>query len=212
MTFRSVDCPGETSPADREASSSSLISENLPAIISPPARESAWRIRPSNGSRDKLNDLTGNELILWTGCCYWPSGANRSSAVWCDKEILPAVTLGKITYAGRRPNFHRDRLGRDPAVPAQARVNWFAVTAFRPFEHWTKPARLARLGTPRMTIVALIPLRRPKAATRVRLVARWAGTDGRRQAFLIAEISNSRTTLSLTRTPPVSSAAFQVMP
>ncbi len=32
------------------------------------------------------------------------------------------------------------------------------------------------------------------------------------QAFLIAEISNSRVTLSLTRTPPVSSAAFQVMP
>ena len=33
-----------------------------------------------------------------------------------------------------------------------------------------------------------------------------------RQAFLIAETSNSRVTLSLTRTPPVSSAAFQVMP
>src|SRR3954470_15010840 len=32
------------------------------------------------------------------------------------------------------------------------------------------------------------------------------------QAFLIAETSNSRTILSLTRTPPVSSAAFQVMP
>ncbi|GAA1477594.1 hypothetical protein GCM10009623_20400 [Nocardioides aestuarii] len=40
--------------------------------------------------------------------------------------------------------------------------------------------------------------------------------DGRRghrgQAFLIAETSNSRAILSLTRTPPVSSAAFQVMP
>ena len=36
--------------------------------------------------------------------------------------------------------------------------------------------------------------------------------DQARQAFLIAEISNSRTTFSLTRTPPVSSAAFQVMP
>ena len=32
------------------------------------------------------------------------------------------------------------------------------------------------------------------------------------QAALIAEISNSRVTLSLTRTPPASSAAFQVMP
>ena len=32
------------------------------------------------------------------------------------------------------------------------------------------------------------------------------------QVFLIAETSNSRVTLSLTRTPPVSSAAFQVMP
>ena len=32
------------------------------------------------------------------------------------------------------------------------------------------------------------------------------------QAVLIAEISNSRVTLSLTRTPPPSSAAFQVMP
>lgn len=32
------------------------------------------------------------------------------------------------------------------------------------------------------------------------------------QADLIAEISNSRVTLSLTRTPPVSRAAFQVMP
>ena len=45
-----------------------------------------------------------------------------------------------------------------------------------------------------------------------------AGPDGRarriglRQAFLIAETSNSRVTLSLTRTPPVSSVAFQVMP
>ena len=37
--------------------------------------------------------------------------------------------------------------------------------------------------------------------------ARGAG-----QAVLIAEISNSRVTLSLTRTPPVSRAAFQVMP
>ena len=34
--------------------------------------------------------------------------------------------------------------------------------------------------------------------------------DERGQAFLIAEISNSRVTLSLTRTPPPSSAAFQV--
>jgi AcrR family transcriptional regulator len=34
----------------------------------------------------------------------------------------------------------------------------------------------------------------------------------RGQAFLIAETSNSRVTLSLTRTPPVSSAAFQLMP
>src|SRR5205823_2636325 len=33
-----------------------------------------------------------------------------------------------------------------------------------------------------------------------------------RQAFLIAEISNSSVTLSLTRTPPPSSAAFQVTP
>ena len=32
------------------------------------------------------------------------------------------------------------------------------------------------------------------------------------QAVLIAETSNSRVILSLTRTPPVSSAAFQVMP
>jgi hypothetical protein len=32
------------------------------------------------------------------------------------------------------------------------------------------------------------------------------------QAFLIAETSNSRVTFSLTRTPPVSSEAFQVMP
>ena len=37
-------------------------------------------------------------------------------------------------------------------------------------------------------------------------------TEMVRQAFLIAETSNSRVTLSLTRTPPVSSAAFQVMP
>ena len=35
---------------------------------------------------------------------------------------------------------------------------------------------------------------------------------GAGQAFLIAETSNSRTILSLTRTPPVSSAAFQVTP
>jgi type IV secretory pathway TrbD component len=35
---------------------------------------------------------------------------------------------------------------------------------------------------------------------------------GVRQAVLIAEISNSRVTFSLTSTPPVSSAAFQVMP
>src|SRR5437773_414989 len=41
-----------------------------------------------------------------------------------------------------------------------------------------------------------------------------AAADGRRrdQAFLIAETSNSRTILSLTRTPPPSSAAFQVTP
>jgi hypothetical protein len=32
------------------------------------------------------------------------------------------------------------------------------------------------------------------------------------QAVLIAETSNSRVILSLTKTPPVSSAAFQVMP
>ena len=32
------------------------------------------------------------------------------------------------------------------------------------------------------------------------------------QGVLIAETSNSRVILSLTRTPPVSSAAFQVMP
>ncbi len=32
------------------------------------------------------------------------------------------------------------------------------------------------------------------------------------QVVLIAETSNSRVILSLTRTPPVSSAAFQVMP
>ena len=36
--------------------------------------------------------------------------------------------------------------------------------------------------------------------------------DERGQTFLIAEISNSRVTLSLTRTPPPSSAAFQVTP
>src|SRR3954453_22978952 len=46
------------------------------------------------------------------------------------------------------------------------------------------------------------------AAGRNRLTAAPPGD----QAFLIAEISNSRTILSLTRTPPVSSAAFQVMP
>src|ERR1700746_2043770 len=41
-----------------------------------------------------------------------------------------------------------------------------------------------------------------------------AAADGRRrdQAFLTAEISNSSVTLSLTRTPPPSSAAFQVTP
>jgi hypothetical protein len=32
------------------------------------------------------------------------------------------------------------------------------------------------------------------------------------QAVLMAETSNSRVTLSLTRTPPVSSATFQVTP
>ena len=37
-------------------------------------------------------------------------------------------------------------------------------------------------------------------------------TVGGGQAFLIAETSNSSTILSLTSTPPVSSAAFQVMP
>jgi hypothetical protein len=46
------------------------------------------------------------------------------------------------------------------------------------------------------------------AAGRNRLAAAPPGD----QAFLIAETSNSRTILSLTRTPPVSSAAFQVMP
>jgi hypothetical protein len=42
------------------------------------------------------------------------------------------------------------------------------------------------------------------------LVRRSPVAEG--QAVLIAETSNSRVTLSLTRTPPVSSAAFQVMP
>ena len=42
--------------------------------------------------------------------------------------------------------------------------------------------------------------------------AAGVGREWDRQAFLIAETSNSRVTLSLTRTPPVSSAAFQVMP
>jgi hypothetical protein len=46
------------------------------------------------------------------------------------------------------------------------------------------------------------------AAGRNRLAAVLPGN----QAFLIAETSNSRTILSLTRTPPASSAAFQVMP
>ena len=41
---------------------------------------------------------------------------------------------------------------------------------------------------------------------------RGAGTAVRGQAVLMAETSNSRVTLSLTSTPPVSSAAFQVTP
>ena len=48
-----------------------------------------------------------------------------------------------------------------------------------------------------------------------REVARSAPTPGFGswvQAVLIAETSNSRVILSLTKTPPVSSAAFQVMP
>ena len=41
----------------------------------------------------------------------------------------------------------------------------------------------------------------------------WGGAGGAAgQADLIAETSNSRVIFSLTRTPPVSSAAFQVMP
>jgi len=44
---------------------------------------------------------------------------------------------------------------------------------------------------------------------RVRAAAHGPGCG---QAFLIAEISNSSVTLSLTRTPPPSSAAFQVTP
>ena len=46
-------------------------------------------------------------------------------------------------------------------------------------------------------------------------VGRSAPTPGsvrEGQGVLIAETSNSRVILSLTRTPPVSSAAFQVMP
>ena len=41
---------------------------------------------------------------------------------------------------------------------------------------------------------------------------RWGGAGAAGQTALIAETSNSRVILSLTSTPPVSSAAFQVMP
>jgi hypothetical protein len=51
----------------------------------------------------------------------------------------------------------------------------------------------------------------PKAASRP-CATRLPGVWDEIQAFLIAEISNSRVTLSDTSTPPVSSAAFQVMP
>jgi hypothetical protein len=60
------------------------------------------------------------------------------------------------------------------------------------------------------------------AAAMVSMDQRWRGATVDRpprqplvcegQAVLIAETSNSRVILSLTRTPPVSSAAFQVMP
>lgn len=64
---------------------------------------------------------------------------------------------------------------------------------------------LRALGRPQIHIAVVAGEDRGTAAA-----AR--GCTRRGQAFLTAEISNSRVTLSLTRTPPVSSAAFQVMP
>ena len=49
-------------------------------------------------------------------------------------------------------------------------------------------------------------------ADRVGRSAPTPGSVREGQGVLIAETSNSRVILSLTKTPPVSSAAFQVMP
>ena len=72
-----------------------------------------------------------------------------------------------------------------------------------------RPKGLSELGSMRLSYPmaagsaqALGLHRRPRAESGGRLG----------QALLIAEISNSRVIFSLTSTPPVSSAAFQVIP
>jgi hypothetical protein len=78
---------------------------------------------------------------------------------------------------------------------------------------WTNRPDVCRSPTARRRLASAGLVRRLGPTEDVMVCpSRLRGRAAWGQAVLMAETSNSRVTLSLTRTPPVSSATFQVTP